>query len=188
MSLNDIKKQVVLVDSKDAYLGTMEKMEAHKKGVMHRAVSILIFNTKGEWLLHQRALNKYHTGGIWTNACCTHPFLGENYEAAVERRVMEEMGMRINVKNLVHLFDFTYKAELDNGLMENEFDRVFAYITDAEPTPNQDEVMAWKYLPHETLAREINSHPENYTTWFRIIFEKARPHLDKIRALPIEKD
>lgn len=187
MSLYDTKDQVVLVDSADTDLGTMEKMEAHQKGLMHRAVSILIFNTKGEWLLHQRAQEKYHAGGLWTNACCTHPYLGESYESAAERRMMEEMGMKIDRERLVHLFDFTYKVKLDNGLTEHEYDRVVAYLTDAEPMPNAEEVMAWKYLRHEALIAEITSQPERYTPWFRIIFEKTLPHLDKVRASSAEK-
>lgn len=187
MSLYDTKDQVVLVDSADTDLGTMEKMEAHQKGLMHRAVSILIFNTKGEWLLHQRAQEKYHAGGLWTNTCCTHPYLGESYESAAERRMMEEMGMKIDRERLVRLFDFTYKVKLDNGLTEHEYDRVFAYLTDAEPMPNAEEVMAWKYLRHEALVAEITSQPERYTPWFRIIFEKTLPHLDKVRASSAEK-
>ncbi|MDO4790261.1 MAG: isopentenyl-diphosphate Delta-isomerase [Porphyromonas sp.] len=182
MNSDNIGELVVLVDSEDHPLGSMEKMDAHQKGEMHRAVSILVFNSKGEWLLHRRALEKYHAGGLWTNACCTHPFIGESYKDAACRRMQEEMGLEICPESLVHLFDFTYKAVLDKGLTEHEYDRVFACVTDVEPSPNKDEVMDWKYLPHEVLDAELCTTPHLYTPWFRIIYQKSLEHLDKIKA------
>lgn len=182
MTSNNTADMVVLVDAGDNTLGTMEKMEAHRKGVLHRAVSILVFNNRKEWLLHRRAREKYHAGGLWTNACCTHPFLEESYEDAACRRMMEEMGIEVEAKRLVRLFDFTYTALFDNGLTEHEYDRVFAYITDTEPVPNPDEVMDWKYSSQETLDSDIRNNPDLYTPWFRIIYQKAMEHSDKIEG------
>ena len=183
MTSNSVKNRVVLVDINDNPLGTMEKMEAHRKGAMHRAVSVLVFNTQGEWLLHQRAKEKYHAGGLWTNACCTHPFEGEAYEEVACRRMREEMRMEISPAHLICLFDFTYKVSLNNNLIEHEYDRVFFYITDAYPRPNQQEVMDWKYLSHTALDKEIILDSESFTPWFKIIYQKALSYLHELLFL-----
>src|SRR5687767_9845264 len=129
--------QVILVNENDEQLGVMDKMEAHHKGVLHRAFSIFIFNTKGEMLLQQRAEHKYHSGGLWTNACCSHPAPGEETNDAAERRLQEEMGFSTS---LVKVLDFTYRAEFDNGLVEHEFDHVYLGLYNGDIHPNPDEV------------------------------------------------
>src|SRR5215468_430433 len=115
-------EQVILVNELDEEIGTMEKLSAHEQGVLHRAISVFIFNEKGEMLLQQRASRKYHSGGLWTNACCSHPHPGEATHAAALRRLKEEMGFETSLKKA---FDFVYKTSFDNGLTEHEFDHVF---------------------------------------------------------------
>lgn len=160
-------EQVVLVDTEDRELGTMEKMLAHEKGVLHRAFSIFVFNSKGEMLLQQRALHKYHSPGLWTNTCCSHPRPGESLQDAVERRIEEEMGMQCEMKEVFH---FVYKAGFDNGLIEHELDHVFTAISDDEPNINPDEVASWKYISTADLEQEIANHPDQFTPWLKIAF------------------
>src|SRR4249919_2599143 len=117
----NIDQEVILVNEQNEAIGTMEKMEAHRKALLHRAFSVFIFNSKGEMLLQQRALNKYHSGGLWTNACCSHPRPGELIEDAATRRLKEELGFETPLKKI---FQFTYQASFDNGLTEHEFDHV----------------------------------------------------------------
>src|ERR1044072_1062769 len=118
-------EEVILVNERDEATGIMEKMEAHQKGVLHRAFSVFIFNNKNEMLLQQRAIKKYHSGGLWTKACCSHPRPGETKSDAALRRLYEELGFTTSIEKI---FDFTYKASFENGLTENEFDHVFAGI------------------------------------------------------------
>ena len=162
---------VQLVDEKDNPIGQMEKLQAHIDAKLHRAVSLLIMNYKGEWLLHQRAEDKYHSPGLWTNACCTHPFIGEGYEDAAKRRLIEEMGMDIK-GDLKHELDFTYFAKLNDNLYEHEYDRLFSFVCDQIPNPNSQEVKDWKYISYKELKKDIRENPENYTEWFKIIFTK----------------
>ncbi len=164
---------VILVDTEDLETGTMEKMEAHKLGALHRAVSVLIFNTKGELLLQRRAHNKYHSGGLWTNTCCSHPRPGESAVEAAHRRLFEEMGIKAA---LTFQFKFTYRASLAGGLEEHEVDHVFLGLSDALPRANSNEVSEWRYGLPENIWEDIQSNPESYTTWFRIIMEE-RPDL-----------
>jgi len=168
-------EEVILVDELDNPIGLMEKLEAHEKALLHRALSVLIFNSKNEFLLQQRSDNKYHSPGLWTNACCSHPRAGETVEAAAERRLREEMGMSCQTQKVFH---FTYKAEFENGLTEHELDHVFLGKTDSLPVLNPDEAKSYRYLDLESLISEIESHPENFTPWFKIIIQK---HLDKIK-------
>lgn len=163
------KEFVVLVDPQDNPIGLMEKMEAHQKAVLHRAFSVFIFNGKGEMLLQQRAFSKYHTPGLWTNACCSHPRNGESLEQATARRLREEMGMQCEITKA---FDFLYKADVGQGLIEHEVDHVFLGITDQQPTINPDEVASWKYMPMDELKKDIQTNPENYTAWFKIAFDR----------------
>jgi len=160
---------VVLVDENDKALGTMEKMEAHEKGLLHRAFSVFIFNTKGELLLQQRALSKYHSGGLWTNTCCSHPRPEEATINAAERRLFEEMGLKIP---LIKIFDFVYKASFSNGLTEHEFDHVFIGYSDDKPDINITEVENYAYRSVDVVAKIIESTPEFYTEWFLIAFPK----------------
>ncbi len=161
--------KVILVDTRDRVTGTMEKMEAHEKAVLHRAFSVFLFNLKGEMLLQQRALSKYHSGGLWTNACCSHPAPGEETAAAARRRLGEELGIDLDVTKV---FDFVYRAEFDNGLTEHEFDHVFTGSWEGPVEFNPDEVMAIRYLSMEALRESIAKEPEIYTAWFRIAFPR----------------
>ena len=163
-------EQVILVDVDDCEIGVMEKMEAHKQAVLHRAFSVFLFNRQGKMLLQQRALTKYHSAGLWTNTCCSHPRPGEILENAVSRRLMEEMGISAKVSKA---FDFIYQAELPDHLNEHEFDHVFIGNFDDEVRPNHLEVANFVYQSMEEIAANLQSHPEKYTVWFKITFPKV---------------
>ncbi len=162
-------EEVILVDEQDVEIGTLEKMEAHIKGKLHRAFSIFIFNEKGEMLLQQRAIEKYHSGGLWTNTCCSHPRPGENNNEAATRRLMEEMGF---TTTLSKIFDFKYHALFDNGLIEHEFDHVFTGTYDGIITPDLKEVKDFQFLSIQNIKSDIKLNPEKYTAWFCIAFPK----------------
>lgn len=170
----ETKDRVILVDKNDNETGTMEKLEAHRKAILHRAISVFICNTRGEWLLQRRALDKYHSNGLWTNTCCSHPYPGETSLDAANRRLLEEMGLKAPLKKLFH---FTYKAELDNELTEHELDHVFFGITDEEPVIDKNEVKEWRYVSYEKLLDEINSRPDKFTFWFKKIFEDVNQYV-----------
>lgn len=170
----DSKIYVVLVDESDKEIGIAEKMEAHRKSLLHRAISVFIVNPEGQWLLQRRALSKYHSQGLWTNACCTHPFPGESNVDAAKRRLLEEMGLSSDLRKLFH---FTYIEKLDNELTEHELDHVFVGVTDDLPKINTDEVMDYKYIDFKDLNEDIKRNPQNYTVWFRMIFERVQQHL-----------
>jgi isopentenyl-diphosphate delta-isomerase len=169
-------EMVILVDEHDLATGTMEKMEAHRKGELHRAFSVLIFNTKGEMLLQKRAKNKYHSGGLWTNACCSHPLPGENIEAAARRRLQEEMGIDL-LPEFSH--KFIYKTKLDQDLIEHELDHVFIGTFNGVPEINKDEVEGWKFVSIDWLEKDMQQHPEAYTYWFRLIVK--HPELKPVK-------
>lgn len=171
---------VILVDEKDNEIGSMNKMEAHHGAHLHRAISVFITNTKGEWLLQQRNVEKYHSKGLWSNTCCSHPAPGEKTGEAAARRLMQEMG--ISAK-LTDMFSFTYKAELENGLTEHEIDHVFWGITDDLPQPNLHEVMGYRYIDYASLREELSSNPGLYTEWFKMIAEKVHQKIDNQPAL-----
>jgi len=173
------KLYVILVDVNDNEKGIMEKMEAHIKGLLHRAISVFICNTSGEWLLQRRSMNKYHSGGLWTNTSCTHPTPCETNTEAANRRLKEEMGMKCNLNEL---FSFTYLEKLDNELTEHEFDHVFLGITDEKPSINTVEVMEYKYIAYKDLKDDIKSNPSNYTVWFRKIFDKVNNHIKDLQT------
>jgi isopentenyl-diphosphate delta-isomerase len=164
-------EHVILVDEHDTAIGTMPKMEAHEKGFLHRAFSVFIFNFKGELLLQQRALHKYHSPGLWTNTCCSHPREDESTEEAAKRRLKEEMGL---VCKLEKKFDFIYKISFDNGLTEHEFDHVFFGKSNNHPTINTDEVLAYNYSSIAEIERELLLKPELFTEWFKICFNKVK--------------
>ena len=169
---------VILVDEHDAPLGLMEKLKAHEQGALHRAISVLIFNSDSELLLQRRALSKYHSPGLWTNSCCSHPRDGEEVLAAGERRLVEEMGMAAKLQPLFH---FRYRAEFENGLIEHELDHVMVGYFEAEPTINPEEVAAWKWISLEELKQDLSRKPENYTVWFKIIFDRFYNHIKQIQ-------
>lgn len=159
---------VILVNEQDEAIGLMEKMEAHEKGLLHRAFSILIFNSEGEMLLQQRALSKYHSPGLWTNACCSHPRNGETILEAANRRLSEEMGMQTELSVLTH---FIYKADFDNGLTEHELDYVVKGFTNENPTINPDEVNAFRWISTADLIKWVETTPTDFTVWFLELFK-----------------
>ena len=169
--MKDNELLVLLVDENDIPVGTMNKLEAHITPALHRAVSVLVFNSAGKWLLHCRAASKYHSACLWTNACCTHPYPGEEHTIAARRRLNEEMGMDAT-KELIQLFDFVYRAKVDEYLTEYEYDRVFEYTSDEIPNPHPDEVDDWRHISTDELQTEMELFPECFTVWFKMIFKK----------------
>ena len=164
-----MEEMVILVDKNDNQLGLMEKIEAHKKAVLHRAFSVFILNDNNELLLQRRALSKYHSPGLWTNTCCSHPRDGESVINAGIRRLREEMGFETEINNL---FSFIYKAEFDNGLTEHEFDHVLLGRYNKTPLINKLEVSDWKWTNIEFLKKDVVINPDLYTVWFKIIFQQ----------------
>lgn len=162
--------KVILVDKDDNQTGVMDKLEAHKKGVLHRAFSIFLFNDQKELLLQKRAEDKYHSGGLWTNTCCSHPSPGEFLIKSANKRLVEEMGI---ATSLTQLFAFTYKTGFGNGLTEHEYDHVLIGNFNASPAPSPNEVCDWRYESFETIKHEIDENPDNYTYWFREIYERV---------------
>lgn len=164
-----IEEYVILVDEADQEIGHMEKMEVHRQGLLHRAFSVFVFNHKQELMIHQRASSKYHSGGLWTNTCCSHPRPGETIISAGKRRLQEEMGFTCELKN-VH--SFIYKASLDNELTEHEFDHILIGNYEQAPKPNPNEVQDWKWINLSDLKLSLDGNPEQYTYWFKIAFSK----------------
>lgn len=162
-------EQVILVDTNDNPMGSEEKIKAHELALLHRAFSVFVFNKKGELMLQRRALSKYHSPGLWTNTCCSHPRPGEETVDAAHRRLLEEMGFDCDLE---WKFSFIYKAPFDNGLTEHEFDHVFFGTYDHEPFINRDEAEAWKWIKIDDLLADVKKNPSNYTVWFRIALEK----------------
>ena len=169
-------EKVILVDKNDNQVGVMPKLEAHQKGLLHRAFSVFIFNSKYELLLQKRASSKYHSGGLWTNTCCSHPREGEEILDAAKRRLIEEMGIDTSLRK-VH--DFIYKAELDNDLTEHEFDHVLYGIYNEDPIINKDEADDFKWIDMDSLNEDIKTNGNNYTIWFKIAFEYFYNYLKK---------
>lgn len=161
---------IIEVDTDDREIGKIEKMQAHREGRLHRAFSVFIFNSHGELLLQKRADEKYHSGGLWTNTCCSHPEFGEDLEKAVERRLQEEMGLKASTQKVFH---FIYRASLDKGLVEHELDHVFFGTTDEKPVLNPAEASEWKYMNIDDLRNDIHEFPDKYTVWLQICFERV---------------
>lgn len=159
------RNEVVLVTEDNVEVGVMDKLEAHRTGVLHRAFSIFIVNDQKELLLQQRALNKYHGGGLWTNSCCSHPRSGESLIAAGQERLEFEMG--IVDFPLAYAFHFLYKGVVENGLIEHELDHVLLGSGNPAVLPNPEEVMDYKWIPLAQLEIEVEKQPERYTIWFR---------------------
>jgi isopentenyl-diphosphate delta-isomerase len=170
-------EKVILVDEHDNEIGTMEKMEAHKTGALHRAFSILLFNNKGEILLQKRSATKYHSGGLWTNTCCSHPLPKESMEQATNRKLKQEMGIDVKPE---FAYKFTYKTNLDRNLIEHECDYVFIGTYNGVPYINKDEVEDWKFVDLKSLQHDIRKNPHAYTYWFKLIM--AHPQLTNIAA------
>ncbi len=167
-------EDIILVNDRDEPVGTMEKMQAHRNALLHRAFSVFVFNGRGEMLLQQRAFNKYHSGGLWTNACCSHPRPGEETLEAAGRRLREEMGFEVKLEKL---FDFIYKSEFDNGLTEYEFDHVFSGVFDGAVMPDKAEVNDYCFKSIPELKESLLQHPAKYTVWFRIAFPLVEKRL-----------
>ena len=164
---------LIVVDEHDHPLAEAGKMEVHQKGILHRAFSVFIFNQEGKWLLQQRADSKYHSAGLWTNACCSHPHPAEKTEDAAAKRLHEEMGIK-SVLN--HIFSFTYRAEFENGLTEYEFDHIYSGYSNDVPSINKGEVMAYRYVSIDEIRKEIIEKPETFTKWFVMMFEKVNQY------------
>ena len=169
------EEKVILVNENDEQIGLMPKMEAHEKAILHRAFSVFIFNDENELMLQQRALSKYHSPGLWTNTCCSHQRDGETNIEAGKRRLQEEMGF---VTNLQETISFIYKAPFDNGLTEHELDHIMVGQYNEEPNINQDEVESWKWMNINAVKDDMSLHPEIYTAWFKIIFDKFYQHIN----------
>jgi isopentenyl-diphosphate delta-isomerase len=167
-------KEVILVNEFDEPIGVLEKLEAHQKGLLHRAFSIFVFNDSNELMLQRRAFDKYHSGGLWTNTCCSHPAPKETVEEACHRRLKEEMGFDTELEFVT---SFIYKAELDQQLTEHEFDHVYIGKYQDSPVINESEVSEWKFVNLAELEADIKKNPDHYTVWFKIIFSKVKDHL-----------
>jgi len=164
------EEKVILVNESDEQLGLMAKMEAHEKGVLHRAFSVFLFNDKKELLLQRRAVTKYHSPGLWTNTCCSHPRNGENVMEAANRRLMEEMGI---MAELEQKFSFIYHAELDQNLIEHELDHVLIGNFNGTPLLNPEEASEWKFLNLEDVKKDVSTSPNDYTEWFKICLDRV---------------
>lgn len=174
-----IQEHVILVNENDEQIGTMPKMEAHEKAVLHRAFSVFIFNDEHELMLQQRAKHKYHSPLLWTNTCCSHQRQGETNLEAGRRRLQEEMGFVTDLKETI---SFIYKAPFDNGLTEHEYDHVMVGNYNKEPIINLEEVESWKWMSLEAVKVDIELHPERYTEWFKIIFDKFYEHINIVKS------
>jgi isopentenyl-diphosphate Delta-isomerase len=164
-----VEEEVVLVDENDREIGTAPKLRAHRDGALHRAFSVFLFNSRDEVLLQRRADDKYHSGGLWSNTCCSHPRPGENTDDAAHRRLQEEMGLEVP---LIPVFAFTYRSGFADGLWEHEYDHVYVGRTDADPEPNPEEVAGWRWASVEEVTREMERDPDRFTVWFREPFEE----------------
>ena len=161
------QQEVILVSEDDTAVGTMEKMQVHQQGLLHRAFSVFIFDSKGRMLLQQRARQKYHGAHLWSNTCCSHPYPNEAIDAAALRRLQEEMGFTVSLKKI---FEFTYRAEVENNLIEHEYDHVFAGEYEGDIHVNENEVANYCYEEMGKLRERIKDHPQKFTAWFRLAF------------------
>ncbi len=169
-------EHVILVDEEDNEIGTLEKMEAHHSGKLHRAFSVLLYNSKGEMFLQKRAKTKYHSGGLWTNACCSHPLPDETLQNAIQRKLNQELGIAVNTE---FAYKFIYRTPLDNNLIEHEYDHVYTGTFDGKPNVNPNEVEDWKFISVEDLRVEVKLNPDKFTFWFKLILEEQSLQLKK---------
>ncbi|MBE8721138.1 isopentenyl-diphosphate Delta-isomerase [Sphingobacterium pedocola] len=163
------RNSVVLVDREDAALGEMDKMEAHRLGVLHRAFSIFIFNGNGDMLIHQRAKGKYHGAGLWTNACCSHPQWDEDIAESAKERLVFEMGLSCSLEKA---FSFIYNIPVENNLIEHEYDHVFYGYTDVQPDPNPAEIQNYRWISLGQLEQEVDAQPQDFTYWFKMALKR----------------
>ena len=169
--------EVILVDEHDHEVGTMEKLAAHLQGRLHRAISVYVFNSRDELLLQRRATAKYHCGGLWTNTCCGHPLPGERSADAAQRRLQEEMGLTCE---LTKVFEFSYRAELPQGLVEHEYGHIFFGRSDSAPSPAPCEADAFMYCPLDEIQHGFAQTPHAYTPWFQLVFPTVRAHFERL--------
>ncbi len=163
---------VILVDNQDNQIGLMEKLKAHEYGLLHRAFSVFILNSKGKMLLQKRAASKYHSPNLWTNACCSHPQPNEDLQDACKRRLKEEIGIH-TTQDLEHIGHVLYKAPFENGLTEHEYDHILVLRTEEQPILNPDEASDFRYADIQDIKKEIEQRPEEFTVWFKLILEKG---------------
>lgn len=168
-----MEERIILVDEGDCQVGTEEKLEAHRQGKLHRAFSIYIFNKKGELMLQKRHSAKYHSGGLWTNTCCSHPRAGELLQEAVHRRLRQEMGFDCNLNEA---FSFIYNVRLDKGLTEHEYLHVYTGEYDGVPALNEEEAEGWKWMNLDELHKDIKLNPHQYTRWFQLTIDRLVQH------------
>lgn len=167
-------ENLIIVDNNDKPIGQDEKLATHQKGRLHRSFSIFIFNSKNELMLQKRASGKYHSGGLWTNTCCSHPRVSEDTEKAAHRRLQEEMGFDCGLEEK---FSFQFKVKFENGLIENEFDHVFVGRYDDEPKLNPEEAEDWKWVNLDKLEEDIKNNPDEYSYWLKVVIEKYKDKL-----------
>ncbi|MCU5772910.1 isopentenyl-diphosphate Delta-isomerase [Erwiniaceae bacterium BAC15a-03b] len=166
--------EVILVDHLDRPTGRMEKLEVHEKGLLHRAVTVYVFNSQHQLLLQQRASDKYHCGGLWSNTCCGHPYPLESTQHAAERRLYEEMGMRLT---LTPMFELSYNLPMSNGLTEHEYGHVYFAVSDDLPRLNPQEADNWCYASIEEVTRRVEQDPDAFTPWFLHTFARIPQQL-----------
>lgn len=176
---------LILVDENDNEVGVSDKLSVHQQGLLHRAFSLFVFNSDGELLLQKRATKKYHSGGLWSNTCCSHPRKGETLSHAISRRLQEEMGMNCKAE---FKFCFIYKTKFENGLTEYEYDHVYFANSNDIPTPNETEVQNWKYISLEKLQYEIKSQPENFSEWLKVCLPEIMKHVNVDGNSSVRKD
>lgn len=167
-------ERIILVDEKDKEIGTEFKMKVHKEGKLHRAFSIFVFDAQKNLLLQKRASQKYHSGGLWSNTCCSHPRVGETLDGAAHRRLKEEMGFDCMLQKI---FSFIYKVNLGDGLTEHEFDYVLAGSFDGRPQINAQEVEDFKWVSLEFLSCDIKNNPDKYTYWLKECYDEVMKNL-----------
>ena len=164
-----MRQKVILVDELDRVLGTEDKIKAHEKGLLHRAFSVFVINNEDELLLQKRASDKYHSPGLWTNTCCSHPAPGDDLQHSAEKRLSEEMGFSCS---LTWAFKLIYRVSFDNGLTEHELDHVFFGRFNDNPMPNLHEVEDWRWENIDSLKHDLIKNPRQYTYWFRLMYDK----------------
>ena len=164
-------ERVTLVDSRDAVVGSADKYDAHVSGLLHRAFSVFVYDDAGRLLLQRRQRAKYHSGGLWSNTCCSHPRPGESTAAAAHRRLVEEMGFDCPLETA---FTFVYRADVGGGLIEHEYDHVFVGRWRGEPVPDPTEVEEWRWADPAALRVELRARPDRFTSWFHIAYAELR--------------
>ena len=173
---------VVLVDERDAIIGVAPKLDVHRDGRLHRAVSVVLFDDKGRLMLQRRADGKYHSGGLWSNSCCGHPRPGESVEDAAGRRLSDEVG--VGRCDLTRVGELTYQADLGNGLVEHELDHIVVGQWAGEVTPNPLEVAEIRWVEPRSFLAELALIPGAYTAWAGAVIACALRgrHVDAVSA------